>query len=185
MGGTFDPVHLGHLIMAETVMHSLKAGGMLFVPARLHPFKSKVILENFPERVEMVKLAISDNSRFRVEEPPGQSGYTIDLIDYLQNKYPVAEFFLPVGSDIIDEFDSWYKYEEIQRRIKIVIAARPGFSMKTRNDGVLDGAERIVIPQYDICSREIRKRVKSHMSIRYMVPEAVERYILEKGLYAG
>lgn len=184
MGGTFDPVHLGHLILAETVMQSLKADGMMFVPAKSHPFKSKIILGDFPKRVEMVQLAIEGNKRFRLEEPPGHSGYTIDLIEYFESKYPEAQFFLAIGSDIIDEFDSWYKYEEIQQRIKIVVAARPGFRMKTRGDGVLEGAERIVIPQYDISSREIRKRVKNHRSIRYMVPEAVERYIREKELYA-
>jgi nicotinate-nucleotide adenylyltransferase len=185
MGGTFNPIHVGHLILAESAMHSLKADGMLFVPAHTHPFKESSRLSGFSDRVEMVKLAIRGNDRFLLDDPPESSGYTIDLIDYLRNKYRQADFFLPVGSDIIDEFDSWYKYKDIQRSIKIVVAARPGYRLKTRADGVLGGAEQIIIPQYDISSSEIRKRVRMKMSVRYMVPEGVEKYINETGLYAG
>jgi nicotinate-nucleotide adenylyltransferase len=184
MGGTFDPVHLGHLIMAESVMHSVKADGMLFVPARSHPFKSSVRLSNYPDRVEMVTQAIVGNNRFLLEYPPENSAYTIDLIDYLQNKYPTAGLFLPVGSDIVDEFHAWYKFDEIVRRIKLVIAARPGYRIKKGNDEVLSGAELVMIPQYDISSTDIRKRVRMKQSITYMVPDAVARYIREKGLYA-
>lgn len=184
VGGTFDPIHLGHLIMAESVMHALDADGMLFVPARVHPFKSRVRLSNFAERMEMVKLAITGNDRFLAEEPPGDSGYTIDLIDYLRAKYQAADFFLPVGSDIMNEFGSWYRHEEIEQNIRIVIAARPGYRWKHRGDGILAGAERIRIPQYDISSSDIRRRVRLHMSITYMVPEAVAEYISRKGLYA-
>jgi len=175
---------MGHLIMAEAVMHSLRADGMLFVPARSHPLKAHVELSNYPQRYEMVRLAISGNTRFCLEEPPEDSGYTIDLIDYLQSRYPKAKLFLTVGSDIIDEFDSWRLYREIESRIKIVIAARPGFRNKSRSDGVLDGAERIMIPQIDISSSDIRKRLKENRSITYLVPEAVERYIRETRLYA-
>jgi len=184
MGGTFDPVHLGHLIMAESVMHSVRADGMLFVPARSHPLKAQVKLSNYPQRCEMVRLAIDGNNRFCLENPPENSGYTIDLIDYLQSKYPVAKFFLAVGSDIIDEFDSWHLYQEIETRIRIVIAARPGFRTKSRSDGILDGAERVMIPQIEISSSDIRKRIRRQRSIAYLVPETVEKYIRETGLYA-
>ncbi len=184
MGGTFDPIHLGHLIMAESVMSSVEADGIIFVPARIHPFKSKIKLSNYPERVEMVRQAIESNKRFVFENPPENSGYTIDLIDYLESKYPAVKFFLPIGSDIIDEFHAWYKCAEIEQRIKIVIAARPGFVMKKRNDNILGGAERVMIPQYDISSSDIRKRVGLKKSITYLVPEAVEKYIADKGLYA-
>jgi nicotinate-nucleotide adenylyltransferase len=185
MGGTFDPVHFGHLIMAESVMNSLKADGMIFVPARRHPLKSDDKLSDYGDRAKMVELAIGGNNRFRLENPPDNSGYTIDLIDYMQNKYPKVGFFLPIGSDIIGEFDAWYKYEEIEQRIKIVIASRPGYRLKARGDNILGGAERIMIPQYDISSSDIRKRVRRHASIKYMAPEAVEDYIREKKLYEG
>ena len=183
MGGTFDPIHLGHLIMAESVIGSAEADGMIFVPAHKHPFKSHIRLSNYPERAEMVKLAIEGNSRFLFEDPPEHSGYTIDLIDYLESKYPKATFFLPIGSDIIDEFPAWYKCDEIERRIRIVIAARPGFVLKKRDDNILAGAERIMIPQIEISSSDIRKRVAMNRTITYLVPDAVRKYIYDKGLY--
>lgn len=184
MGGTFNPVHLGHLIMAESVLHSYDADGMLFVPARTHPLKSnREIVTPYAERLTMVRLAIDGNPGFCIEDPPEYSAYTIDLIDYLQNKYPVTRFFLPIGSDLIQEFHKWHKYEEIEERVPIVIASRPGHQLTCRDDGVLKSAEHIVIPQYDIASRIIRERLSARMSIRYMVPEAVREYIAERGLY--
>jgi nicotinate-nucleotide adenylyltransferase len=185
MGGTFDPIHCGHLIMAESVMHSVQADGMLFVPAATHPFKSNAQLSDFSDRVAMTRMAIEDNRRFLLEMPPENSAYTIDLVDYLQNKYSQTKLFLAVGSDIIDEFHGWRKFEEIEQRIRIVIAARPGFRIRRRSDNILGGAEWIMIPQYDISSSDIRKRVERHQSITYMVPEAVEQFIYEKGLYGG
>jgi len=185
LGGTFNPVHMGHLIMAESVMHSVNADGMLFVPAKWHPFKSNRQISNYNERVEMLKAAITDNIHFLLEEPPADSGYTIDLIDYLRTRYTAAEFFLVVGSDILEEFDTWYKHEEIEQSVRIVIAARPGYRLKGRDHSILKGAERIMIPQYDISSSDIRERVRSRLSIRHMVPEAVKKYIYEKGLYVG
>lgn len=184
MGGTFDPPHYGHLVMAETVRHSVNADGMLFVPAREHPFKSDRQLSEYGHRVEMVRMAIADNERFRLEAPPENMKFTIDLIDYLRHRYPSAEFFLAVGSDIVDEFENWRKHDEIEHSIRIVIAARPGSDPQPRDRGVLRGAERIMIPQYDVSSTAIRERARSHFSIRYMTPEPVIRYITEKRLYA-
>lgn len=185
LGGTFNPVHMGHLIMAESVMHSVNADGILFVPAKWHPFKSNRQISNYNERIEMLKAAIADNPCFLLEEPPADSGYTIDLIDCLRTRYPAAEFFLVVGSDILEEFEAWYKHEEIEQGVRIVIAARPGHQLEGRDRNILMVAERIMIPQYDISSRDIRERIRSRSSIRYMVPGAVEKYIYEKGLYVG
>ncbi len=184
MGGTFNPVHNGHLIMAESVMHSVEADGMLFIPARKHPLKpANEIESSYDDRKAMVVMAIDSNPQFRLEDGPEHSGYTIDLIDYLKHKYPHATFFLPIGSDIIDEFHKWYKYDEIEALISIVIAARPGHSDSRRTDGVLKSAEYVIIPQYDVASSTIRERVKNRMSIKYLVPESVELFIYSRGLY--
>lgn len=185
MGGTFDPLHYGHLVMAETVRHSVKADGMLFVPALEHPFKSDHQLSDYGHRAEMVRMAIADNDRFYLEEPPENTKFTIDLIDYLRHRYPSADFFLAVGSDIVDEFENWRKHDEIEHNIRIVIAARPGSDPRPRDGGVLRGAERVMIPQYDVSSTAIRERVRSHLSIRYLTPDAVIRYIAEKRLYVA
>ncbi len=185
MGGTFNPVHMGHLIMAESVMHSVNADGMLFVPSRTHPLKTNTdLVSNFEDRIQMLSLAILGNDDFIIEHPPESSPYTIDLIKYLQNKYPHANYFLPIGSDIIHEFHLWHKSREIERRIKIVTAVRPGYDVKGAKDNILRGAELVQIPQYDISSSEIRRRIKNKMSVKYMVPETVEEYIYKQGLYA-
>ncbi len=183
MGGSFDPVHLGHLIMAESVMHSLHAEGMLFVPARTHPLKSNRATADYADRVAMVEAAVKGNRSFLLEEPPKGPGYTLDLIDYLHSRYPAADFILAVGSDIVDEFTSWYKYEEVEQSIRIVVAARPGYKFPAPGRGILGGAERVIIPQYDISSSDIRQRVQMHLSIRYMVPESVRRIIEARRLY--
>jgi len=183
MGGTFNPIHLGHLVMAEAVMHSVEADGMIFIPARMHPFKPEDNINNYVQRREMVEAALSDNHRFVLEDTPPDLQYTIDLIDYLKNKYPAVELLLIIGSDIVDEFESWHKYEEIVAGVRIVIAARPGYRLNTGPSGILKGAELIMIPQYDISSSDIRERVGSHMSIKYMVPAEVEEIIHKEGLY--
>ncbi|MCP4566376.1 MAG: nicotinate (nicotinamide) nucleotide adenylyltransferase [FCB group bacterium] len=183
MGGTFNPVHMGHLVMAEAVMHSVEADGMIFIPARLHPFKPDNHVNNYDQRREMVRAALSSNHRFVLEDSPPDLQYTIDLIDYLQGKYTAVELLLIIGSDLVEEFESWHKYEEIVDRIKIVIAARPGYSFNTAGNDVLKGAERIMIPQYDVSSCDIRERVRSRMSIKYMVPAEVEKIIYQEGLY--
>lgn len=164
-------------------MSALNAEGMIFVPALEHPLKSNDKEKtSFTNRLAMVEMAIAENNRFYLQEPPSGPGYTIELIDYMRNLFPQARFFLVVGSDIVDEFDSWYQYKEIERALKIVIATRPGYDPH-KQSRVLIGAERVMIPQIDVSSTNIRKRLTDHQSIKYMVPSAVERFIFEKGLY--
>ncbi len=185
MGGAFNPIHFGHLAMANSLMQSLEASGMLFIPSIDHPLKNDCDLaSSFDDRLKMVSLAITDNDKFVIEHPPKTSPYTIDLIDYLQSKYPSARFFLPIGSDIIGEFHQWYKSSQIEQRVRIVIAVRPGFEPTPRPDGLLKGAEIINIPQLKIASRDLRQMIKSKISIKYLVPPQIENYIYERSLYA-
>lgn len=184
LGGSFNPIHVGHLIIAESILNSIKAEGMIFMPARSHPFKPESRLADYQDRVEMTRLAIDGNDRFRLEEAPSGSKYTIDQIEYLREKYPTAVFSLILGSDIIEEFSSWYKYEEIEQTLKIIVAARPGYDIENRSREGLTNAEYVMIPQYDVSSSDVRKRIKSGISIKYMVPDAVENYLTEKRLYA-
>jgi nicotinate-nucleotide adenylyltransferase len=183
MGGSFDPIHFGHLIMAENVMHSLQARGMLFVPSVNHPLKPNHIMADQADRVAMVQAAIKGNPSFRLEEPPPGPGYTLDLIDCLRSRYPTADFFLAVGSDIVEEFSSWYKYEELAGCLRIVIAARPGYRFPAPGAGPLGAAERIIIPQVDISSSDIRRRVQRRLSLRYLVPDGVRKIIETRRLY--
>lgn len=185
MGGSFNPIHLGHLAMSQAVMLSLEADGMLFVPARRHPLKNdEELAANYPDRLAMVRMAIENNPRFRLEEAPPDIVFTVDLIDYLRHRYPKGRFFLPLGADIVGEFHKWHKYREIESGVQVVITARPGFAVNPRADGVLKGADLIDIPQYDISSSDIRRRIRTHLPIAYMVPESVEQYIYARRLYA-
>jgi nicotinate-nucleotide adenylyltransferase len=185
VGGTFNPIHLGHLILAESVRQTLNADGMLFVPARKHPLKSSEVLEStYPDRVTMVDLAIDSNPHFVREDPPENSEYTIDLVAGLRTKYPGAAFFLTMGADIIPEFDRWHRHLELVEMIDIVIADRPGWADFETKGTVLYKARRVHIPQYDISASGIREQVRSGRQITYLVPEAVETYIIEHGLYA-
>lgn len=186
MGGTFNPIHFGHLVMANSLMRSLKADGMLFIPSVNHPLKKETDLaSSYADRFEMVSQAIADNEKFVIENPLENSPYTIDLIEYLREKYSRAQFFLPIGSDIINEFHQWYKSDQIEKQVRIVIAVRPGFEAKPRSDGLLKSAEIINIPQLEIASRDLRKMIKSGISIKYLVPPQVENYIKKQGLYAN
>lgn len=174
-------MHYGHLVMAESILHSMDADGMLFVPARNHPLKSDVSICNYEDRLKMMKLAIEGNSSFQIMEAP-DSPYTIDLIDYLKHQFHQTEFFLVIGSDLIDEFNIWHKHDEIVDSIRIIIAARPRYKFGNFPK-MLKTAEKIIVPQYDISSSEIRERIRAQMSIKYMVPRAVEKYIYEMRLY--
>lgn len=171
--------------MAETIRQSCRADGMLFVPTRRHPLKPHTELSNYSARVAMIKAAIAGNDYFQFFSPPRDSGYTIDLLGYLCRKCPAAKFFLAIGSDIIDEFEQWYQYDEIIRTVEIVIAYRPGYVGSKRANKIMKNAKRISIPQCDISSTDIRKRVKTGRSIKYLVPAAVEKIIYNRGLYAG
>lgn len=183
MGGSFNPIHVGHLVMAENVMHSLQAMGMLFVPTGNHPLKPVHPMASYADRVAMVQAAIRGNPSFLLEEPPAGPGYTLDLIDCLRSRYPTADFFLTVGTDIVEEFPSWYKHEELAHCLRIVIAARPGYRFPAPGAGPLGAAERVVIPQIDVSSSDIRRRIQQHVSIRYLVPDGVRKIIESRRLY--
>ncbi len=185
MGGTFNPIHYGHLIMAESVRESCSADGMLFLPARTHPFKPLDRTISLENRVAMVDMAIADNPHFRLEIPPEGTTYTFDQINWLKTTFPSAGFFLVVGSDIVEEFASWYKHEELESTVEIIVAARPGYHDEFQADEQLESARRVMIPQYDISSSDIRNRLVSGKSITYMVPPDVEAYIYQKGLYGA
>lgn len=171
--------------MAETIRQCCRADGMLFVPARCHPLKPHVELSNYSDRVDMLKAAIAGNDYFRFLSPSRNSGYTFDLLRHLHRRYPATKFFLAIGSDIMDEFEQWHKYDEIIRMVKIVIASRPGYTGTAGANKIMKNAKKISVPQCDISSTDIRRRVRTGRSIKYLVPPAVEKMIYSRGLYAG
>ena len=185
-GGTFDPIHCGHVLLAQFVAEALALDEVLFIPAAVPPLKADSA-ERAPaeERWAMVELAIAGLEGFRgsrIElERPGKS-YTFDTLRALHDQYPESEFYLIIGADNVAQLHSWHNPEGIWGLCTIVAGSRV-----TEEVGLDAGmTERIVAvdtPVVQLSSTEIRRRVAEGKSIRYMVPEGVEGYIREKGLY--
>jgi nicotinate-nucleotide adenylyltransferase len=194
-GGAFDPVHYGHLILAEQCREQARLDAVWFVPAARHPFKADTTAAPFDRRAEMVRLAIAGHPAFRVDEiekdRPGLS-YTADTLDELRRQHPDDELLLLVGSDTLAELPTWHAPERIVRAAGLVVMRRPGHEVPPVAS--LDAAiglmhdesvrlQTVDVPLIDLASRDIRRRVGQGRSIRYMLPRAVEVYIGEKGLY--
>lgn len=190
-GGTFDPVHYGHLILAEQCREQARLDEVWFVPAARHPFKADTTVAAFDRRSEMIRLAIAGHPAFRVDEiekdRPGLS-YTADTLDDLRRRRPDDQLFLLVGSDTLAELPTWHAPERVVRAAGLVVMRRPGHAVPPVDE--LDSAigesvslQTVDVPLIDVSSRDIRRRVGAGRSVRYMLPRAVEVYIAEKGLY--
>jgi nicotinate-nucleotide adenylyltransferase len=196
-GGAFDPVHYGHLILAEQCREQAALEQVWFVPAARHPFKSDPAGTPFERRSEMLRLAIAGNPNFTVNEiekdRPGPS-YTADTLEALRDRHPDAELHFLLGSDSLPDLPKWRSPERIVAAAALVIMERPGHSPMSADDlraamGLpADGTLRMTVvdaPLIDLASRDIRRRIAAGRSVRYMLPRAVEVYIEEKGLYRG
>jgi nicotinate-nucleotide adenylyltransferase len=196
-GGAFDPVHYGHLILAEQCREQAALDQVWFVPAARHPFKSDPAGTPFERRAEMLRLAIAGNANFRVDEiendRPGPS-YTADTLAELRRLHPDAELHFLLGSDSLPDLPTWRSPERILANAALVIMERPGhppMSAEALRNALglpADPPLRMTVvdaPLIDLASREIRRRVAAGRSVRYMLPRAVEVYIDEKGLYRG
>jgi nicotinate-nucleotide adenylyltransferase len=176
-GGTFDPVHLGHMAIANAALDELGLDRVYFVPARQSPLKDERPVASELDRLAMLKAAIAGEPRFRVStlelEREGAS-YTVDTLEALRSE---GELFLIVGSDAFADFARWRDPDRIRGLAKVVLAARPGAPNAPRDGTVLD------LPLMDISSRELRARVARGRSLRYLVPEGALRYIEEHRLY--
>ncbi|HMO35306.1 MAG TPA: nicotinate-nucleotide adenylyltransferase [Gemmatales bacterium] len=183
-GGTFDPIHLGHLIIAEQCCIQANLDRVLFIPAPRPPHKAHKEAANFASRVEMIKLAIVGNQKFVIDtceqDRPGLS-YTVDTLNYLRNRDRGHAWFLILGGDSIRDFESWRQPRDIARMAKILIVDRPGVESVPIPEYCQ--YQLIVSPLIAISSTEIRERVKRGMSLRYLIPDAVEGYIRNQGLY--
>jgi nicotinate-nucleotide adenylyltransferase len=193
LGGTFDPIHSGHLIMAEEARLRLKLARVLFVPARQQWLKTGRNIASAAHRVEMVKLAIATNLNFEISavdiDRPGPS-YSVDTIAILQQQMGAgAKIFFLVGWDSLAELPQWKEPDRLIQLCKLVAVTRSGFSrpdlkaLEPAVPGVTQSVVWLDIAPVDISSTEIRKRVAQGLSIHGLVPEGVESYIKERKLY--
>lgn len=182
LGGSFDPVHHGHLIVGQVAREALGLETLRFVPARQQPFKSGRHGASAEHRAAMLALALADAPGLSVEpielDRPGPS-YTIDTLHQLRDREPGRQFTLLLGADAAAELDAWHRAREIPEAARVIVFARPGSAVPASPliAGVID------VPGIDISATEIRRRVREGLSIRYWVPEAVDEYISRHGLY--
>ncbi len=185
-GGTFNPPHLAHLLAAETVRDHLRLDRVLFVPASIPPHKMGEVIISGEHRAKMVALSIKDNPFFELctmeLERPGPS-YTIDTLIDLHQKFPGEELYLIVGVDLLIDFDKWKDAEKILKLCKVVGMNRPGFDMAMVDKDFLHNIELVNVPEVDISSTSIRRRIQSGRSIKYLVPTEVENYINTHSIY--
>lgn len=198
VGGTFDPVHYGHLVIAEEIRFTLKLTEMVFIPAGQPPHKPQQIITAVQHRMEMLQLAIASNPYFtcsRIEvDQPGPS-YTVDTLRRLREEWGInAELYFVVGWDSLEEFSTWYKPMEILALLtRLVAIRRPGYvedaEYNARLESRLPGiSQRLLVmpaPQLEISSSDLRQRVAEGRPITYQTPEVVEQYITEHKLYSG
>jgi nicotinate-nucleotide adenylyltransferase len=194
-GGSFDPIHLGHLLIAEQFLSELSLDMVKFVPAKISPFKQGYTPTSDKHRLEMLKLAIGAHRSFEVDPIEIQRGgvsYTIDTVEQLQSAEPDATWFLLIGADSLRDFKKWKSPEKLLRCVQLVVARRGGCpepDWKELQGLVSEQALRAIeqirldIPVVEISSSSIRKRIEQNRSIRYLVPAPVEVYIKEHQLY--
>jgi nicotinate-nucleotide adenylyltransferase len=194
-GGTFDPVHLGHLNLAEQCREQAGLDQVWFVPAARPPHKQDAPLTPFAQRVEMLALALAGHPAFRIEEMekdrPGPS-YTADTLAELRRRHPDAELFLVLGSDCLPDLPGWRDPGRILDLATLLVVARPHWpvwSTEQLRAALGLAADRPVrlqvvqVPLIDLSSTELRRRVAAGRSLRYLVPRAVECYIENHHLY--
>lgn len=189
LGGTFDPIHMGHLVMASYAYDALELDEVWFMPAQSPPHKDRLITE-VEHRVQMCRLAVSHDSRFEVNDLDLQGdspSYTSELLARVHQQLPSTELVFLIGADSLVSFPTWYQPERILQLATLGIAERPGTVVrKDLLNSLTHLRDRVTLydsPLIEISSTEIRNRCSAGKSITYLVPELVESYIVQNGLY--
>lgn len=195
-GGTFDPVHLGHLILAEQCREQARLDQVLFVLAARPPHKQERQLTPFAQRVEMLALACAGQPAFRIEEMekdrPGPS-FTVETVQQIHSRHPEAELSLVLGADTLHDLPQWYEPARIVQLAELLIVPRSDWMMLSAEElrkslslpaDVPLRIQQVSVPAIGISSRDLRRRAAEGLSLRFLVPRAVEVFIQEKRLYA-
>lgn len=183
-GGTFNPIHLGHLIIAQEVLEQLGLDKIIFMPSFLPPHKRARKLANAEDRFRMVSLALNRNSYFEVsnwEIRQRKTSYTIDTLKYYKSKFgKKALLFFIIGSDSLKELKKWKDIQGILRLVKVVVVNRPGYPLNNLPKNFI----KVLIPGIDISSSLIRRQLALKRNVDYFVTREVEAYIKKKRLYS-
>ncbi len=196
MGGTFDPVHYGHLVVAEEVYAALDLAEMLFVPAGQPPHKPNRVVTGAQHRLAMLEFAIAGNPHFSISrvdlDRPGPS-YTVETLRLLREQWgELTALYFVIGWDSLEDLLTWYDPAGILQQLSYLVAVRrPGYnehegyrdSLEARLPGIKQRLLVVPAPQFDISSTDLRQRVAEKRPIKYQVPESVEQYIKQYKLY--
>ena len=191
-GGTFDPVHLGHLIVAADLQHALNLDRLLFVPAGRPPHKNADIVSDDADRLAMLELAIAGTPSFEISSADldrGGPSYTADLLETLSMTLGPADLVFIMGADSLRDLPNWHDPARIARLARLGVARRPGVAVDLTAvlAAVPEARNRIDLvesPLIGISSTDLRRRVEKGEPITFQIPAAVEHYIFDRGLYA-
>ncbi|MBI4513267.1 MAG: nicotinate-nucleotide adenylyltransferase [Gemmatimonadetes bacterium] len=185
-GGTFDPPHIGHLIVAEDATDALGLDAVWFIPAGAHPLKQGRVVASAETRRAMMGAAIAGNDRFECLDVelrrPGPS-FSVDTLRILHEADPETEFFFLVGADVVSEFHTWREPETIAKLAHFTILTRGGEEAQALRPAVQVAYRKVAVTRVDISSTEIRRRAREGKPFRYLVPERVYEIIVQQGLY--
>jgi nicotinate-nucleotide adenylyltransferase len=187
-GGTFDPIHLGHLAVAQQAAESLDLSRVWFIPSGRPPHKKRARMTPSGLRHRMVKLALAGNPRFRasdIELRPSGAAYTIDSLRKIRAAHPGAELYLLMGMDQASTLSDWKEPERILEICRVAVLTRPGFQASQVEPRWRKKLIFLPVSRLEISASEIRSRVRRGQSIKYLVPSAVEEMIRRYRLYSG
>jgi nicotinate-nucleotide adenylyltransferase len=192
LGGTFDPPHIGHLVIAEEARTNLGLAKVYFVPANHPPHKLDEPISSLQDRVAMLRLALDNNPFFVLSliegNRPGPS-YTVDTLKLLQSEFPPAsELYFIMGLDSLRDLPTWHQPQELIQLARLAVLRRPGYqadleALEQKIPGIKSRVEFIPAPELSISSTDLQERVRQGYSIRHLVPETVAEYIYDHALY--
>lgn len=187
LGGTFDPIHNGHLYLARKICRRLSLDKLIIIPAYIPPHKKGAKISQARHRYNMLKLAVSGNKKLKISnmeiKRKGKS-YSVETLRRLRKRYGAkVKFFFITGSDSLKELDKWKNMKEILNLCKFVVVERPGFKAVKRPGGLNDNIIFLKINAKNISATMVRERVKRHESLTGLVSQKVMRYIYRNELY--
>lgn len=190
IGGTFDPIHIGHLVIAQRALEQLDLDEVIFLPTGIPPHKQDEQHTEARHRLEITRLAIEDQPRFRISDRdirPDRASFTVDLLRDLKADNPDANLTFIVGTDSLRDFPTWREPEAIVRIARLAVADRPDIDVPVaiydQVTGLRDAIDWIESPLLEIAATDLRDRIKRRQSVRHLVPDQVLAYIETHQLY--
>lgn len=182
--GSFNPIHIGHLIIAQTMLNDAEVEEVWFVVSPQNPFKDSNSLLHHFDRIDMVELAIEGNDRFKasdIEFNLPRPNYTVKTLTFISEKYPGRDFKLIIGEDNLRSLAKWKNHEIILEDYGLLVYNRPGAKATTYKDH--PNVKFVEAPLINISATYIRKKIRQQKSIKYLVPEKVKDFIIERKYY--